>query len=96
MYVLVYIFINQHQLFENENMKLLVTQLCLTFWDPMDCSPPGIPAHGILQARMLEWVTIAFSRECSQPRDWAQVFCIAGRFFIIWDTKEVLYWVLKD
>ena len=35
---------------------LLVTQLCLTLCDPMDCSPPGSSVHGILQARILEWV----------------------------------------
>ena len=38
-----------------------VAQLCLTLWDPMDCSPPGSSAHGIFQARVLEWVAIAFS-----------------------------------
>ena len=39
-----------------------VTQLCLTFHDPMDCSPPGSSVHGIFQARVLEWVAIAFSK----------------------------------
>ena len=38
-----------------------VTQLCLTHGDPMDCSPPGSSAHGIFQARVLEWGAIAFS-----------------------------------
>ena len=46
----------------------LVTQLCPTPWDPMDCSPPGSSVHGILQARILEWVAISFSRGSSQPR----------------------------
>ena len=41
---------------------LLVTQLCLTLCDPMDCSPPGSSVHGIFQARRLEWVAISFSR----------------------------------
>ena len=45
--------------------KLL--QLCLTLCDPMDCSPPGFPIHGILQARILEWVIMPSSRESSQP-----------------------------
>ena len=40
-----------------------VAQSCLTFSDPMDCSLPGSSAHGILQARVLEWVAISFS-EC--------------------------------
>ena len=44
-------------------------QLCPTLCDPMDCSPPGLSVHGILQARMLEWVAISFSWESSQPRD---------------------------
>ena len=47
--------------------KLL--QLCQTLCDPMDCSPPGSPVHGILQARILEWVTMPSSRGSSQPRD---------------------------
>ena len=40
-----------------------VTQLCPTLSDPMDCSPPGSSIHGIFQARVLEWVAIAFSEE---------------------------------
>ena len=42
-------------------MCVLVTQSCLTLYDPMDCSQPGSPDHGILQARILEWVAIPFS-----------------------------------
>ena len=55
--------------------------VCPTLCDPTDCSPPGSSVHGILQARIREWVAIPFSRESSQPRDWTWVFCIAGRFF---------------
>ena len=44
---------------------VLVTQLCLTLCDPMDCSPSGSSVHGILQARILEWVAISFSRNNS-------------------------------
>ena len=54
----------------------------------MECSPPGSSVHGILQAKMLEWVAILFSRGSSQPRDWTWVSCIAGRFFTIWATRE--------
>jgi len=54
----------------------------------MDCSLPGSSVHGILQVRILEWVTILFSRESSWPRDKTQVSRIAGRFFTIWDTRE--------
>ena len=39
-----------------------VAQSCLTLRDPMDCSPPGSSAHGIFQARVLEWSAIAFSK----------------------------------
>ena len=48
-------------------------QSCPTLCDPMDSSSPGSSAHGILQARILEWVTISFSRGSSQPRDWTRV-----------------------
>ena len=43
-------------------MCVLVAQSCPTFWDPVDCSPPGSSVHGLLQARILEWVAIPFSR----------------------------------
>ena len=61
---------------------------CLTLCDPRDCSLPGSSVHGILQARILEWVAILFSRESSQGRDWTWVFCIAGIFFTIWATGK--------
>ena len=64
--------------------------MCMTLCDPMDCSLSGSSVHGIFQARVLEWVAIAFSRGSSQLRDWTQVSCIAGRHFTIWATKEVL------
>ena len=57
----------------------------------MDCSPPGSSAHGILQARRLECVTISFSRGSFQPRNWTRVSCIAGRFFTSWATREALH-----
>ena len=63
---------------------VLATQSC----DPTDCSPPDSSVRGILQARILEWVAIPFSRGSSQPRDQAQVFCIADRFFTVWATRE--------
>ena len=54
-----------------------------TLCDPMDYSPPGSSIHGILQARILEWVAIPFSRGSSQPKDQTRVSCIIGRFFYI-------------
>ena len=50
------------QSYHHAAVLCLVTQLCLTLWDPMDCSPPGSSVHGILQARTLEWVAMPFSR----------------------------------
>ena len=47
----------------------------------MDCSLPDSSVHRILQARILEWVTISLSKGSSQPRDWTHISCIAGRFF---------------
>ena len=47
--------------------RVLVAQLCLTLCDPMVCSPPGFPVHGIFQARILEWVPIPFSGGSSNP-----------------------------
>ena len=66
----------------------LVAQSCLTLCDPVDCSPPGSPVHGILQARTLGWIAMPSSRGSSQPRDWTQVSCIARGFFTIWVTRE--------
>ena len=60
---------------------LKFTQSCLTLCDPVDCSPPDSSVHGILQARILEWVAISFSRGSSQPRDQTWVSRIAGRRF---------------
>ena len=57
-------------------MKVKVTQLCLTLYDPMYYT-----VHGILQARILKWVAVPFSRESSQPRDQTQVSHIAGGLF---------------
>ena len=65
-----------------------VSQSCPTLCDPMDCSLPGSSIHGIVQASVLEWVAISFSRGSSRPRDWIQVSCIAGRCFTIWATRE--------
>ena len=62
--------------------------MCPTLCDPMDCSLPGSSLHGILQARILKWVAISFSRESSQLRDWTWVSCTAGRRFNLWVTRE--------
>ena len=66
-------------------------QLCPTLCDPMDCSLPGFSVHGILQARILEWVAMPSSRGFSQPRDQNRVSCIAcisGRFLTTKPPRE--------
>ena len=65
-----------------------VTHSCLTLCNPMDCNPPSSSVHGILQARILDWAAISFSRRSSRPRDRTQVSCIAGGFFTVWATRE--------
>ena len=42
-------------------------QLCLTLYNPTDCTPPGFSVHGVFQARILEWVAISFSRHLPDP-----------------------------
>ena len=64
-----------------------VTQLCLILCNLMDYNPSDFSVHGILQARILQWVAIHFSRGSSWPRDQTQVSHIAGRFFTIWTTR---------
>ena len=61
--------------------------LFATLWD---CSPPGSSVQGILQARILEWVAISFSRGSSRPRDWTWVSRIVGRRFTLWAIREAL------
>ena len=65
-------------------------QSCLTLWDPTDWSPPGSSVHGVLQARILEWVTMPSSRGSSWPRGRTWVSCTGGRFFTTWATREAL------
>ena len=57
----------------------------MTLCDPRDCSPPGSSVHGILQARILEWVAVSFSRGSSWPRDWTQ------DSYVSWTGRQVLY-----
>ena len=68
-------------------VKVKVTQSCPTL-----CDPIGYTVHGILQARILEWVAFPFSRGSSQPRDQTQVSCIAGGFFTSWTTRVPSRW----
>ena len=82
-------------LFATVKGKMLVTQSCPTLCHSLDCSLPGSSVHGILQARILEWVAMPFSRGSSRPRNWTQVSCTVGRFLTIWDTRETLTTVMR-
>ena len=62
--------------------------MCRNKWVKVSQSCPTLPPHGILQARILEWVAFPFSRGSSQPRDWTQFSRIVGRFFTSWATRE--------
>ena len=67
---------------------MLSLSVMSTLYDPMNYSLLGSSVHGILQAKILEWVAIHFSRGSSQPREWIQVSCMAGGLFTIWATRE--------
>ena len=71
-----------------------VAQSCATLCDPVDCSPSSSSIHGILQARILEWVAIPFSKGPSQPRDRTQVSRIAGRRFNLCASPNNLLYIL--
>ena len=78
-----------------KTVNMLVTQSCLTLCDPMDCSPPGSSVHGILQARILEWVATSYPRGYSQLRDGTCVSCISyfGRHIlyhhVTWEIPQL-------
>ena len=62
----------------------LVSELCLTLCDPMDCTLPGSSVHGISQARILEWAAISFSRTSSQPRHQIHISCTGRQILYHW------------
>ena len=63
-------------LFTVASVLVLCAQACPTLRNLMDCSPQWNSVCGVLQARILEWVAIPFSRGSSWPRDWTQVSCV--------------------
>ena len=84
----------QGDIFVIELLACVRAQSCLTLWNqpscPTLCVPMDYTVHGILQARILQWVAFPFSRGSSQPRDPTQVSHIANRFFTSWPIKEFL------
>ena len=81
-------------MWDDKSVKWKLLSRVRLFVTPMDYSPPGSSVHGILQARILEWIAILFSRESPQPRDATQVSFIAGRFFTNWATRCITYLAL--
>ena len=73
---------------KNWKQEVLVSKLCLTLCNFMNCNPPGSSVHGILQTRILEWVAVSYSRGSSQPRDQIQISGTAGIFFTTWATRQ--------
>ena len=69
---------------------MLAAKSCPTLSRSIDCNPPDSSVHGILQARVLEWVAMPFSRGSSRPRDRTLVPYVAVRFFTGWATWEAL------
>ena len=69
-------------------VKVLVAQSCLTLCDPMDRSPSDSSVHGILQARILEWAAIPFSRGSLPSWDWTCISCIVRLLLYHWATQE--------
>ena len=62
------------------------------FYDLMDSSIPDSSVYGVLQARILEWLAISFSRGSSRPKDQTWFSCLAGRWFTDWAMREALKW----
>ena len=82
-WLLLFLFLNQHgRPCMHVHMLLLLNRFsCVWLCNPLDCNPPGSSVHGILQARILEWVAMPSSSDPFPPRDRALVSCIVGRFF---------------
>ena len=74
-------------------VKGLVALSCPTLCNPINCSPPGFSVHGILQARILGWIAILFSRGSFWPKNWTQVSCTAGKRQTLYHLSQQGSWV---
>ena len=86
--------LNWTELIHHECVRAKLLQSCLTLCDPIECSPPGSSVHGILQARILEWVAVPSSRGSSWPGDPIPIFygsCLTGRFFTTESPGKLIY-----
>ena len=75
-------------------VKMKVAQSCQILFDPIDCNLLGSSVDGILQARIVEWVAISYSRGSSRPRDRTQISCIAGGFFTVQAQRRPMIYKL--
>ena len=90
---------NCHNIVNRLCMRAQSLQSCPTLCDPVDCSPPGSSIHGILQARILEWIAFSFSKGSSQPGDWTLVSCIsciADGFFTTEPPRKLPNWLCPN
>ena len=83
-------------------IKVKQSESCsvVSLWDPIDCRLLGSSVNRILQARILEWVALPFSRGSSRPRNRTRVSCTAGEFFTSWATEHLkcvvsIFWGCK-
>ena len=72
------------------NVTVTMLSRVRLFWDPMDCGPPGSSVHGILRARILEWVAMPSSRASSRHRDPTRASCFGRWALYHWATREAL------
>ena len=84
----VFFFFMLHFLFIKYCCHCLVAKSCLTLCDPMNYSLPGSSVYGIVQAKILEWVAISFSRGSSWPRVQTCICCIGRQILYHWATRE--------
>ena len=73
-------------------VKMLFAQSCLTLYDPINCSSLVSSVHGILQARILEWIAISLSRGFSPPRDRTQVSSVLKSKYSGWRGGDLRSW----
>ena len=79
-----------------KKVKVLVAQLCSTLCNPMDCKPPGSSVPGILQAGILEWVAILFSKGSSQPRIEPRSFALQILYYLSHQNEKTTVQNLWD
>ena len=90
-----------HRVYKHVVLLCLLAQSCPALCDPMVCSPWGFPVHGIIPARMLEWVAISSSRGSFRPRGWTPVYwvsCIGRRIlyhWVTWEAHVILLYIVK-